>query len=120
MNIKNRYLSLNDGAYQLEVRKILFNVFLDFGRDSRCGLSQKHVIPVNTPTATLVDVELYLPEHWFAPEMAELREKLGIPDEREFETKIELGWKMIQRTHANGLRLQNQNWDGTNWEHRSI
>jgi hypothetical protein len=53
---------------------------------------------------TWVDGELYLPEHWFAPEMAELREKLGIPSEREFETKIELGGKMIPRTHTNGLR----------------
>jgi SRSO17 transposase len=35
--------------------------------------------------------------------MGELRERLGIPSERKFETKIELGWKMIQRTHANGL-----------------
>ena len=24
--------------------------------------------------------ELYLPEDWFTPEMAELRKKLGIPD----------------------------------------
>ena len=38
--------------------------------------------------------------------MAELRKKLGIPTEREFETKIELGWKMIQRTHANGLPFE--------------
>ena len=52
MNINNRYLSLNDGAYQLEVRKILLSVFLDFGGDSKCGLSQKHVIHVNTRTAT--------------------------------------------------------------------
>ncbi len=52
---------------------------------------------------TWVDGELYLPKHWFAPEMAELWKKLGIPAEREFKTKIELGWKMIQRTHANGV-----------------
>ncbi len=52
---------------------------------------------------TWVDGELYLPEHWFAPEMKDLRESLGIPSERIFETKIELGWKMIQRTDANGL-----------------
>ena len=30
----------------------------------------------------------------------DLKLKLVIPAEREFETKIELGWKMIQRTHA--------------------
>jgi SRSO17 transposase len=55
---------------------------------------------------TWVDGELYLPKHWFAPEMAGLREKLGIPDEREFKTKIELGWEMIQRTHARGFRFE--------------
>src|SRR3989337_19197 len=48
-------------------------------------------------------MELCLPKHWFAPEMTDLRESLGIPSERTFETKIELGWKMIQRTHTNGL-----------------
>ena len=42
---------------------------------------------------TWVDGELYLPEHWFAPDMAELREKLGIPAERKFESQIELGGK---------------------------
>ena len=52
---------------------------------------------------TWLEGELYLPKHWFAPEMEELRKKLGIPAEREFETKIELGWKMI---HANGLRFE--------------
>jgi len=35
--------------------------------------------------------------------MEELRKKLGIPAEREFETKIEIGWKMI---HANGLPFE--------------
>ena len=53
-----------------------------------------------------VDGELYLPEHWFTPGMAELRERLGIPPERKFETKIELGWKMILRTHANGFPFE--------------
>jgi len=33
----------------------------------------------------------------------ELREKLGIPAEWRFNTKIELGWEMIQRAHACGM-----------------
>ena len=53
-----------------------------------------------------VDVELYLPEDWFTAEKAELREKRGIPAELEFKTKIELGWEMIQRAHANGLPFE--------------
>jgi len=51
---------------------------------------------------TWVGRELYLPEDWFTPEMEELREKLGIPAEWRFNTKIELGWEMIQRAHARG------------------
>jgi hypothetical protein len=78
------------------------------GRLGKVDMSQvgTFLAYANGSVWTWVDGELYLPEHWFAPEMAELREKLGIPDEREFETKIELGWKMIQRTHANGLRFE--------------
>jgi len=60
----------------------------------------------NRPVWTWVDGELYLQEHWFAPEMAELRQRVGIPPEREFGTKIELGWKMIQRVKANGLPFE--------------
>jgi SRSO17 transposase len=52
---------------------------------------------------TWVDGELYLPKHWFTPEMAEVRQQLGLPSERQFETKIELGWRMIQRVKADGL-----------------
>ncbi|VUT26160.1 MAG: hypothetical protein MASP_01359 [Candidatus Methanolliviera sp. GoM_asphalt] len=43
----------------------------------------------NGSVRTGVDGELYLPRHGFAPEMADLRKKkVGIPTEREFETKI--------------------------------
>jgi SRSO17 transposase len=55
---------------------------------------------------TWVDGELFLPEHWFSPEMAEARQRLGIPPERQFATKIELGWRMIQRVKANGLPFE--------------
>ena len=58
------------------------------------------------PVWTWVDGELYLQEHWFAPEMAELRQRVGIPPEWEFATKIELGWKMIQRVKANGVPFE--------------
>lgn len=52
------------------------------------------------PVWTWVDGELFLPESWFAPEMAAERQRLGIPAERGFETKIELGWRMIQRVQV--------------------
>ncbi|MBM3133971.1 MAG: IS701 family transposase [Chloroflexi bacterium] len=55
---------------------------------------------------TWVDGELYLPKDWFAPEKADLRQHLGIPANRRFETKAQLGWRMIQRAKANGLPFE--------------
>ena len=57
-------------------------------------------------TWTWVDGELFLPERWFAPEMAEVYQELGIPADRCFKTKVELGWEMIQRAQANGLPFE--------------
>lgn len=50
-----------------------------------------------------VDGELFLPEGWFAADKAGLRQQLGIPAEREFATKVELGWQMLKRSKAAGL-----------------
>ncbi len=61
---------------------------------------------VNGQVWTWVDGELFLPEHWFGPEMARERERLGVPADRQFETKVELGWKMLQRAIANGLPFE--------------
>lgn len=55
---------------------------------------------------TWVDGELYLPKRWFTPEMAKERKRVGVPPERQFATKIELGWRMIQRVKANGLPFE--------------
>ena len=46
---------------------------------------------------TLVDDELFLPEHWFSPEYAELRQAVGVPAPRTFQTKPELALAMIQQ-----------------------
>jgi SRSO17 transposase len=55
---------------------------------------------------TWVDGELFLPEHWFTSEMASERKRVGVPEERKFATKIELGWTMIQRVKAHGLPFE--------------
>lgn len=52
---------------------------------------------------TWIDGELFVPERWFAPEMVKPRKQLGIPPDRQFATKIELGWRMIQRVCAAGV-----------------
>jgi len=55
---------------------------------------------------TWVDGELFLPEHWFTSEMASERKRVGVPEDRQFATKIQLGWQMIQRVQAHGLLFE--------------
>jgi SRSO17 transposase len=50
-----------------------------------------------------IDGELFIPEHWFAADQAAVRKRLGIPTERVFATKVELGWQMIERAQAQGI-----------------
>jgi SRSO17 transposase len=46
---------------------------------------------------TWVDGELFLPQDWFTPQREAHRTRVGVPAERAFETKLDLGWRMIQR-----------------------
>ena len=55
---------------------------------------------------TLVDDELFLPEHWFSPEYAELRQEVGVPTQRTFQTKPQLALAMIQRAVQQGLPFE--------------
>lgn len=75
------------------------------GRLGKVEMSQVGVFLAlyNGQVWTWIDGELYLPARWFTPEMAEKRKKLGIPTDRPFATKVELGWQMIQRVKANGV-----------------
>ncbi len=69
------------------------------GRLGKVEMSQVGVFLAyyRAPVWTWVDGELYLPQHWFTPEMAAERQRVGVPAKREFATKIELGWRMLQR-----------------------
>jgi SRSO17 transposase len=59
------------------------------------------------PLWTMVDTEIFLPEDWFGAEYAALRQKVGVPAERKtFETKPELGLKMIRRVKAAKLPFE--------------
>jgi len=59
------------------------------------------------PMWTMVDAELFLPEDWFGGEYEELRQKVGIPAERTcFETKPDLGLKMIRRAKGSKLPFE--------------
>lgn len=54
---------------------------------------------------TMVDGELFLAQRWFSEEYRARRERTGIPAEREFATKLDLGLRMIERCVASGLRF---------------
>ena len=55
---------------------------------------------------TLLDGELFIPEDWFAAEHSQLRHDLGIPENRAFATKPELGLQMIARVLAAGVPFE--------------
>jgi SRSO17 transposase len=55
---------------------------------------------------TLVDGELFLPEQWFDSAHEELRQKLGVPPERCFQSKPQLGLAMIRRAMERGLPFE--------------
>jgi SRSO17 transposase len=56
------------------------------------------------PLWALIDAEVFLPETWFTAAAAPLRQAVGVPEERQvFETKLELGLKMVRRAAAEQL-----------------
>ncbi len=55
---------------------------------------------------TLWDGCLFIPEQWFSASAAQRRTKAGIPVGRSFQTKVELGWQMIEQAKANGLSFE--------------
>ena len=54
---------------------------------------------------TMVDGELFIARRWFSDEYRQRRERTGIPADREFATKLDLGLQMIKRCRASGLRF---------------
>jgi len=59
-----------------------------------------------TGTWVLIDGELFLQERWFTEAYAERRQKVGLPSERTFATKPELGLQLIRRAQARGLPFE--------------
>ena len=45
---------------------------------------------------------LFFPEAWFNEEHVELRKHLVVPEDLQFQTKVEIGWKLIERVTNNG------------------
>mgnify|MGYP006298105321 CR=1 FL=1 len=78
------------------------------GRLGKVEMSQVGVfLSLATPRAhTWIDGELYVPKRWFDEAHVERREKAGVPKNRTFQTKPELGWQMIQRVVANQVPFE--------------
>lgn len=78
------------------------------GRLGKVDMSQVGVFLAyaNGETWTWVDGALFLPEAWFGAEKARLRQEVGVPAERHFLTKVELGWWLLQQALANGMPFQ--------------
>lgn len=55
---------------------------------------------------TWVEGQLYLPQVWFTSEKAAQRQKAGIPKEREFATKWQIGLQMLLAAKAEGLPFE--------------
>ncbi len=49
---------------------------------------------------------LFIPEKWFSDSAIPRRTKAEIPAERHFQTKVELGWQMIEQAKAAGLTFE--------------
>lgn len=80
------------------------------GRIGKVDMCQVGVFTsLATPgTHCWVDGELFIPEKWFAEEqkVKEKRDKVGIPKERQFQTKLALAMMLIKRAVANGLPFE--------------
>lgn len=75
------------------------------GRLGKVEMSQVGVFLslTNNGYHSWVDGELYIAQQWFEDEYATKRKRVGIPSERTFATKLELGLRMIKRVVENGL-----------------
>lgn len=56
---------------------------------------------VNNGHHLWIDGDLFLPERWFTPEYAAKRQRVGIPSERTFETKLAIGLRKIKQVRDN-------------------
>src|SRR6266516_5292062 len=55
---------------------------------------------------TWLDGELYLPQVWFSEAYAERRAQVGLPQDRTFATKAEVGVQILERVRAHGIKAE--------------
>ena len=78
------------------------------GRLGKVEMSQVGVFLslTNQGYHTWVDGELYFPQAWFEPSAAKKRKKVGLPEDREFQTKLDLALQMVKRVKQKGLPFE--------------
>jgi len=78
------------------------------GRLGKIEMSQVGVFAalVTPRVNSWIDGELFFPASWFEEGYTDKRKKAGIPEERAFETKPELVWRIVQRLLANGVPFE--------------
>ncbi len=55
---------------------------------------------------TWLDGELYRPQVWFSEDYAEQRAQVGLPEDRAFASKAELGVQILERVRAHGIKAE--------------
>lgn len=106
---------LGDESADARNGKVLAGVGRQYnGRLGKVDLSQVGVFLsiIKDGKHNWIDGELYLPEGWFDEDHQELRQKIGVPEEREFQTKIELFWQMLERAQAEEIPFEAVACDG--------
>jgi SRSO17 transposase len=53
-----------------------------------------------------IEGRLFVPEAWFKADQKALRERLGLPKDLRFKTKVELAWEMIEAVLTQGLPFE--------------
>jgi SRSO17 transposase len=84
------------------------------GRLGKVDLSQVGVFLsiVKDGKHNWIDGELYLPEPWFDEAHETVRQRVGVPSERQFQTKIELFWQMLERAQSEEIPFVAVDCDG--------
>ena len=84
------------------------------GREGKVDLGQVGVF-VALAKGTFwswLDGDIYLPEVWFSPDYAERRDQVGVPVDRTFKTKAQLGLDLVDRVQKQGVPFEAVGCDG--------
>jgi len=93
---------LDESGEEREGKKTVGAARQYIGRAGKVDMGQMGVFValVKGSFWTWLDGELYVPERWFSADYAEQRQQAGLPAERRFETKLELGLRLVKRVRA--------------------